>query len=88
MHDTQGDVHPTFAILTTEANALVSQVHNRMPVILKQESERSWIDFESTPETLFALLDSYPPTLLQMYEVSTRVNCTAEDSLEMIKPID
>jgi putative SOS response-associated peptidase YedK len=29
VHDAQGGVHPTFAILTTEANALVSQIHTR-----------------------------------------------------------
>src|SRR3989454_7627957 len=33
IHDTQGGVHPTFAILPTEANALVAQIHSRMPVI-------------------------------------------------------
>src|SRR5215471_19020439 len=39
VHDAQGVVHPTFAILTTEANALVSQIHTRMPVILHAEDE-------------------------------------------------
>src|SRR5437764_2153907 len=37
VHDAQGEVHPTFAILTTEANALVAQIHNRMPVILREQ---------------------------------------------------
>lgn len=32
----------TFAILTTQANALVSEVHARMPVILDDESEALW----------------------------------------------
>ena len=32
-HDAQGRPVTTFAIITTDANALVAEVHNRMPVI-------------------------------------------------------
>src|SRR5262245_37944861 len=37
VHDAQGEVHPTFAILATEANALIAQIHTRMPVILREQ---------------------------------------------------
>jgi putative SOS response-associated peptidase YedK len=37
-------VQPTFAILTTEANALVAQIHNRMPVILREQDEADWLN--------------------------------------------
>lgn len=44
VHDAQGDVHPIFALLTTEANALVSQIHTRMPVILRGQDEAAWLN--------------------------------------------
>jgi putative SOS response-associated peptidase YedK len=42
-----GEVINTYAILTTEANDIMKYVHNikqRMPVILKKEDEKSWLD--------------------------------------------
>lgn len=41
-----GEVLNTYTILTTEANELMSQIHNtkkRMPVILSKEYEQSWL---------------------------------------------
>src|SRR5262249_44698113 len=32
----QGEVQQTFAVLTAEANTLISQIHSRMPVILRE----------------------------------------------------
>jgi len=77
----------TFAIITTGANPLVGLVHDRMPVILRKETERQWIDAALPEDKLLKLLDSYPATLLQMYEISPRVNRTTEDSPEIIKPV-
>ena len=82
-----GQPSKTFAIITTGANPLVGLVHNRMPVILRKETERRWIDNDTTDERLLKLLDSYPANLMQMYEISPRVNRTSEDSPELIKPV-
>ena len=43
---TTGEVIHTYTILTTEANALMSEIHNtkkRMPVILNKEIEQKWL---------------------------------------------
>src|SRR5919108_3930013 len=42
--DTDGQRIQTFAIITTESNSLVAKVHNRMPVLLKREDERRWLE--------------------------------------------
>lgn len=37
----------TFSMLTTQANALMSEIHNikkRMPIILKPKDEKAWLD--------------------------------------------
>ena len=45
--DTQtGELLKTYSILTTEANALLSRIHNskkRMPVMLKPDHEQDWL---------------------------------------------
>src|SRR5215217_1232134 len=56
VHDAQGGVHPTFAILTTEANALVAQIHTRMPVILREQDEAAWLDPNLALDAAQALL--------------------------------
>lgn len=41
-----GETIKTYTMLTTEANALMQQIHNskhRMPIILKQENEYEWL---------------------------------------------
>ena len=84
--DEDGQPLKTFAIITTEANSLVGQVHNRMPVMLKPEAEKIWTDHDSSMENLYSLLHPYPANLMQMYEISTRINRASEDSPELIKP--
>jgi putative SOS response-associated peptidase YedK len=51
-----------FAILTTEANESMSEVHNRMPVVLKGEDVEKWIlDTNSTSR----ILQQIPPLLIK-----------------------
>jgi putative SOS response-associated peptidase YedK len=42
-----GEIRNTYTIVTTEANALMAEIHNnkkRMPVILKPEREKDWLN--------------------------------------------
>ena len=44
-----GEIKNTYTILTTEANSLLSEIHNhkkRMPVVLKREDETKWFEHE------------------------------------------
>jgi len=50
-----GEPVETCAILTTEANALVRPVHDRMPVILAPEDDAAWPDPTTPAEQLRAL---------------------------------
>ena len=46
----------TYSIITTQANKLMSEVHNtkqRMPVILKKEDEQNWLQEENYKEFAF-----------------------------------
>ena len=74
VHDAQGRSVTTFAILTTDANAAVAEVHNRMPVILHPQDEATWLHPETPADRAQALLKPFPADLLHVYEVSSKVN--------------
>ena len=75
-------------IITTDANDLLKEVHERMPVILKKEAESVWLDPNiQEPEKLLPLLKPYPPELMEFYPVSRAVNSTSNDSPDCIVPV-
>ena len=46
-----GEIKKSFSILTTEANALLAEIHNvkkRMPLMLNKQNEASWLNGEAT----------------------------------------
>src|SRR5699024_6651377 len=42
--ETEGEVIHSCTIITTKPNNLMSDIHNRMPVILPKEDEKAWLD--------------------------------------------
>jgi putative SOS response-associated peptidase YedK len=87
IHHADGQVHPTFAILTTEANELVAHIHNRMPVILRPEDEEHWLDQQWPVEAVQELLVPFPAGLMTAYEVSAKVNSPAYNTPEAIRAL-
>ena len=80
-----GEEIKTFAIVTTAANDLLTQVHNRMPVILSPEQDRLWL--ETPPGEIAMFLGSLQPLSaeeLEMYPVSRKVNSPRYDLPELI----
>jgi putative SOS response-associated peptidase YedK len=72
------------AIITTSANKLVADIHDRMPVILNQVDQKVWLNQVSDTIALKALLKPYPETEMEAYEVSSIVNNAANDVVECI----
>ena len=62
------------AIITTEANALMSKIHDRMPVILGKEILSTWLDGNAEQGALLGMLGPYPDALMESYPVSSKVN--------------
>ncbi|MBY0546088.1 MAG: SOS response-associated peptidase [Candidatus Obscuribacterales bacterium] len=74
-------------IITTEANRLMSSVHDRMPVILRPSDEATWLDHSvNDPLKLTALLCPATEDRLAMYEVSSKVNKASVESPDLIEP--
>jgi hypothetical protein len=62
-------------IITTEANELMGEFHDRMPVILHPEDYDLWLDLDvKDPVLLEALLQPFPSDELEVYPVSRLVN--------------
>lgn len=80
-----GESNHTFLILTTSPNSLVSEVHDRMPVILKKEDEKKWLDKYSSEEDLLKMLNTYPGDEMLSYTVSPLVNSVHNDSPAIIR---
>lgn len=75
-------------IVTTEANSLVKDVHDRMPVILTKESEKKWLDRSIEDENdLKNLLVPFPAEEMQSYSVSPLVNSPKNDVKEIVHSI-
>ncbi|MDG5767513.1 SOS response-associated peptidase [Balneolales bacterium ANBcel1] len=85
--DEDGDQLHTYTILTTEANALMQPLHDRMPVLLRKENYDIWLDPAiSEPEALEPLMQPYPVDEMSAFRVSTRANNTANNGPELIQP--
>jgi putative SOS response-associated peptidase YedK len=66
---------PSAAVVTTDANRLVSALHDRMPVLLPREAWDDWLDpAVDDEEYLLSLLAPAPDDVLSMYPISTAVN--------------
>jgi putative SOS response-associated peptidase YedK len=86
IHDATGALRTTFGIITTEANALVSKIHNRMPVILSEQDEADWLNPQLGMDDAKALIAPYATSDMEAYEVSARVNSPRNNTPDLIKP--
>ncbi|MFX0064547.1 MAG: SOS response-associated peptidase [Candidatus Hermodarchaeota archaeon] len=84
---TTGSVLKYGTIITTQANALVKKIHNRMPAILPKKFEDEWLN-ESTQseDELIEFLQPYPPETMEAYTVSNKVSNAKNNSPDLIKP--
>ncbi len=87
-HAPDGSLIRSATIITTEPNALLAPIHNRMPVILSPPDYTKWIDPAiQTPERLIGLLRPYPAEEMVAHAVSTQVNSPAADHPDLIRPL-
>lgn len=76
-------------IITTEANALIQSIHDRMPVIIDRENYDSWLNpYNTDTNELIKLLGPCDINLLNFYRISTAVNNPAHDNRALIDRID
>jgi putative SOS response-associated peptidase YedK len=86
-HGEGGEVLETYAILTTQPNSRLEQIHKRMPVILDKSREQDWLgtDAAKMDQLLQALEEPIPPDVLEAFPVSKQVHSPRLDSPNLIK---
>ncbi|WP_017755120.1 SOS response-associated peptidase [Calidifontibacillus oryziterrae] len=75
-------------VITTKANHFMSEIHERMPVILKPNDEKNWLNPSlNNAEQLTQFLKPLEDNWLEAYEVSPLVNSPKNNSIELIQRI-
>jgi putative SOS response-associated peptidase YedK len=78
----------SFSILTTAANEFMSQIHDRMPVILEKKQWDEWLDPEvHENDQVNSMLKPCPPDWLESVEVSQLVNSPKNNRAEVLDPL-
>lgn len=86
---TTGELLETCTIITTEANAVLEPVHDRMPVILQPKDYGQWLDEkEKNTDKLQKLLIPYSAGEMDSHAVSRNVNVPSADSAELIQKLN
>jgi len=77
----------TCTLLTTDADATVAPIHDRMPVILPPSAWSRWLDpVVADPEALLALLAAEAGERLEAHPVGLRVNRPEHDDAGCLAP--
>jgi putative SOS response-associated peptidase YedK len=82
------DVIESCAVIRLPANDLMTNIANtehRMPAILRRKDYQTWL--RGTPVEAKATLQPYRASSMQAYAVSPRINSTAPDDPDLIRPV-
>lgn len=86
-HDEHGNELDTFTILTTSANDLVSELHERMPVIIDPDDYGDWLDHTGERiDVARELCRPYPAELMMHRPVNRYVNSPKNEGPACLDP--
>jgi putative SOS response-associated peptidase YedK len=86
--ETREDGGAAAVLVTTTANSLLAQIHDRMPVMLVgADACRGWLSPDAPESALGALLAPLEASEMQATPVSPRVNRSDFDSPECVRPV-
>lgn len=81
-----GDKLETCVIVTTDANAQLAKVHDRMPLLIPRDAHALWLDPRSSVEDVAKLVDRAPK--LEVQPVGFGVNDPRKDDETLIAPVE
>ena len=84
----RGDAVTSCAIITTAANELVAELHDRMPAILLPEVQHAWLDPKTNRGVVKKMLAPFPSSKMKIQPVRSAVNYPENDSSELIERVD
>lgn len=83
----EGEQPTRYIVFTIAPNALMAPIHDRMPVILRDEEAKLWADPETPIERATGLFRAYPADGMEAYPVSALVNSVANDVPDCVVPV-
>lgn len=84
--DEFGKGNHTFTILTTAPNTVVGEIHNRMPVILSLEGEKTWLNPLRSENELLPLMMATSSEEMEAFTISPRVNNVKNNDASLLLP--
>ncbi len=86
--DASGKRIESCAIIVTEANTTLAQIHDRMPVILPRRHWDAWLNpRQQDAAQLQPLLQPFPSAGMVFHAVSRRVNSPRNEGPDLIAPL-
>ena len=73
------------SIITTVVNSLIEPIHDRMPVMLRESEEETWLSSQTDPGRFLHEAEPYPAGDMEAYPVSRLVNSVRNNSPELIR---
>ena len=80
-----GEKLETCVIVTTDANAQLAPIHDRMPLLIPRDAQALWLDPRSTVDDMLKL--SARPPALEAHPVGFGVNDPKNDDETLIVPV-
>lgn len=80
-----GRILRTVCLITTAANAEMSPVHDRMPMIVAPEHWDAWLTAPAAD--VVSLMRPCPNGALQLWPVDRRINASGADGSDLIQPL-
>ena len=74
----------SFSIVTTEANEIMSRIHTRMPVILRERDWAEWLDRDSVRPAPLHLLRPYDSEAMQLSPCNSAVGNVKNNGPDML----
>ena len=85
--DPAGELLESCTIVTTDASESIKKIHDRMPVVLPEQSWDRWMDpAYSDTDALSKTLGPYDPKALKAWTVSRQVNAPKNEGAKLIEP--
>ena len=80
-----GEVVESCAVVTTEPNALMAEIHDRMPVVVRPAEREVWL--HGTADEARHVLRPYDPKQMTAWEVAREVGNVHNDGPECVAPL-
>jgi putative SOS response-associated peptidase YedK len=82
----EGGISYSYCIITTEPSEDLAHIHPRQPVVIPEGLWHTWLNPDTKPTDLLAMLKALPPGSFEAYPVSNFANKRGSEGPECIEP--